>query len=272
MELFEFYDFKFTLINVIDVLLVAGILHQLYRLLKGSLAFNMLIGFVTVYIFLMVVRYFNMPLLETILGEVTKFGFLAIIIIFQQEIRKFLLLLGKISFLAEKKSIFRFLPWNWKIEKSFNTNFEEIIDAAEFLAETNQGAIMVFPKTSEMKFIGSSGEVLEANITRRLLISIFSKNSPLHDGAVIIANSKIKAANAVLPVTENPELLQKYGLRHLSALGITEQTDAIALVVSEEKGTMALAKEGRMLEGMNKQQIIDFLNKEFINDMVRVNG
>lgn len=272
MELFELYDFRFTLVNVIDILLVAGIIHQLYRLLKGSLAFNMLIGLVTIYIFWMLVRYFNMPLLETILGEITKFGFLAIIIIFQQEIRKFLLLIGKISFLAENKSIFRFLPWNWKIEKSFHTNFEEIVDAAEFLAETNQGAIMVFPKTSEMKFIGSSGEVLDSNITKRLLISLFSKSSPLHDGAVIIANSKIKAANAVLPVSENPELLNKYGLRHLSALGITEQTDAIVLVVSEEKGTIALAKGGKMIEGLSKAQIIEFLNKEFINDMVSVEG
>ncbi|MES2558739.1 MAG: diadenylate cyclase CdaA [Bacteroidota bacterium] len=270
MELFEFYNFKFTLVNVIDVLLVAGFIHQLYRILKGSLAFNMLIGLVTIYIFWMVVRYFNMPLLETILGEVTKFGFLAIIIIFQQEIRKFLLLLGKISFLAENKSMFRFLPWNWKIEKSFHTNFEEIVDACEFLAETNQGAIIVFPKTSEMKFIGSSGEVIDAHITRRLLISIFNKYSPLHDGAVIIANSKIKAANAVLPVSENPELLNKYGMRHLSAIGITEQTDAVVLVVSEEKGTIAFAKEGKLIEGLTKSQITDLLNKEFVNDMVRV--
>lgn len=270
MELFELYDFKFTLIHVIDVLLVAGILHQLYRLLKGSLAFSMLIGLITIYVFWLLVRYFDMPLLETMLGEVTKFGFLAIIIIFQQEIRKFLLLLGKISFLGDNKSLTRFLPWNWKIEKSFHTNFEEIVDAADFLAETRQGAIMVFPKTSEMKFIGSSGEVLESNITKRLLISIFNKNSPLHDGAVIIANSKIKAANAVLPVSENPEILNKYGLRHLSAIGITEQTDAIVLVVSEEKGSMALAKEGKMIEGLSKNQIIDFLNKEFINDMVSV--
>ena len=132
MELFELYDFKFTLVNVLDILLVAGFIHQLYRLLKGSLAFNMLIGLVTIYIFWMLVRYFNMPLLEKILGEVTKFGFLAIIIIFQQEIRKFLLLLGKISFLAENKSMFRFLPWNWKIEKSFHTNFEEIVEACEY--------------------------------------------------------------------------------------------------------------------------------------------
>jgi uncharacterized protein (TIGR00159 family) len=266
MELFELYDFKFTLVNVLDILLVAGFIHQLYRLLKGSLAFNMLIGLVTIYIFWMLVRYFNMPLLEKILGEVTKFGFLAIIIIFQQEIRKFLLLLGKISFLAENKSMFRFLPWNWKIEKSFHTNFEEIVEACEYLAETNQGAIIVFPKTSEMKFIGSSGEVIDAHITRRLLISIFNKHSPLHDGAVIIANSKIKAANAVLPVSENPEILNKYGLRHLSAIGITEQTDALVIVVSEEKGTMAVAKEGKLMEGLSKSQIIDILNKEFVNE------
>jgi DNA integrity scanning protein DisA with diadenylate cyclase activity len=121
-----------------------------------------------------------------------------------------------------------------------------------------------------MKFIGSSGEVIDAHITRRLLISIFNKHSPLHDGAVIIANSKIKAANAVLPVSENPEILNKYGLRHLSAIGITEQTDALVIVVSEEKGTMAVAKEGKLMEGLSKSQIIDILNKEFVNDMVRI--
>jgi diadenylate cyclase len=270
MELFELYNYKITLVNVIDLLLVIGIVHQLYRLLKGSLAFNMLIGLLTIYIFWALVRYFNMPLLETILHQVTKWGFLAIIIIFQQEIRKFLLLIGKVSFLAENKSVFRFLPWNWKIERGIQPNFEEIIEAAEFLADTNQGATIVFPKTSEMKFIGASGEVLDANITKRLLISIFNKHSPLHDGAIIIANSKIKAANAVLPVSENPEFQNKYGLRHLSAIGITEQTDAIVLIVSEEKGTILLAKGGKILEGLNRHQIIDTLNKEFIDDMVSV--
>jgi diadenylate cyclase len=272
MELFEFYNFKFTLVNIIDVLLVAGIIHQLYRLLKGSLAFNMLIGLVTIYLFWLLVRYVNMPLLETILGKIAEVGILAMIIIFQQEIRKFLLLIGKISFLAENKSIFRFLPWNWKIEKSFHTNFEEIVEAAAFLAETNQGATIVFPKTSEMKFIGSSGEFLDSNISKRLLISIFNKYSPLHDGAIIIANSKIKAANAVLPVSENPDLQNKYGLRHLSAIGITEQTDAIALIVSEEKGTILLAKGGKIIEGLSQHQIVDMLNKEFLNDMVSVNN
>jgi diadenylate cyclase len=112
----------------------------------------------------------------------------------------------------------------------------------------------------------------DSNITKRLLISIFNKYSPLHDGAVIIASSKIKAANAVLPVSENPEFQNKYGLRHLSAIGITEQTDAIVLVVSEEKGTIIIAKEGKLIEGKNRREIIDFLNKEFVNDMVSVNS
>ncbi len=270
MELFKFYDFKFTLINIIDILLVAGIIHQLYRLLKGSLAFNMLIGLVTIYLFWVIVRLFEMPLLETILGEFTKVGFIAILIVFQQEIRKFLLLIGKGTFGSENKSIFRFLPWNWKIEKGFHTNFDDIVDACETLAQSNAGALIVFPKTSEMKFIGASGEWIDANISKRLLMSIFNKTSPLHDGATIIANSKIKAVNAVLPLSDNPEIQNKYGLRHLSAIGITEQTDAIALVVSEEKGTMAIAKGGKMYEGMSRQEIVEFLNREFASEMVRV--
>jgi uncharacterized protein (TIGR00159 family) len=271
MELFKFYDFRFTLVNIIDVLLVAGIIHQLYRLLKGSLAFNMLIGLVTIYLFWVIVRLFEMPLLETILGEFTKVGFIAILIVFQQEIRKFLLLIGKGTFGNENKSILRFLPWNWKIEKSFNTNFEDIVDACETLAQSKTGALIVFPKTSEMKFIGASGEWIDANISKRLIISIFNKKSPLHDGALIIANSKIKAANAVLPLSDNPDAQNKYGLRHLAAIGITEQTDAIALVVSEEKGTMAIAKEGKMLEGMSSEKMVALLNKEFAGEMVRVN-
>ncbi|MCE2787456.1 MAG: diadenylate cyclase CdaA [Bacteroidota bacterium] len=271
MELFKFYDFRFTLGNIIDVLLVAGITHQLYRLLKGSLAFNMLIGLVTIYLFWIIVRLFEMPLLETILGEFTKVGFIAILIVFQQEIRKFLLLIGKGTFGNENKSILRFLPWNWKIEKSFNTNFEDIVDACETLAQGKTGALIVFPKTSEMKFIGASGEWIDANISKRLIITIFNKKSPLHDGALIIANSKIKAANAVLPLSDNPDAHNKYGLRHLAAIGITEQTDAIALVVSEEKGTVAIAKAGKMLEGMSSEKMVVFLNKEFAGEMVRVN-
>lgn len=270
MEFIELAKYKFTLINLIDLLLVMLLSYQLFKLLKGSLAFNILIGLATIYLFGLLVRYFEMPLLEGILSEFTKVGIIAVLIVFQQEIRKFLLIIGNSSFLGENKSWWNIFPWKWKIEDSFVTPFDEILEACSELAQLNSGAILVFPKTSEMKFIGSSGEVIDAHITRRLLISIFNKHSPLHDGAVIIANSKIKAANAVLPVSENPEILNKYGLRHLSAIGITEQTDALVIVVSEEKGTMAVAKEGKLMEGLSKSQIIDILNKEFVNDMVRI--
>ena len=138
MELFEFYQWKFTIVNVIDITLVVIIIFQLYRLLKGSLAFNMFIGLLTIYIFWLIVKYFKMPLLEWTLGEFTKVGFIAILIVFQQEVRKFLLIVGKRSSLAEKKSIFRFLPWNWKIEKTFHTIFEDIVAACEYLAQSRQ--------------------------------------------------------------------------------------------------------------------------------------
>lgn len=270
MNVFEIYSYKITLVNVIDFVLLAFVIYQLYRILKGSLAFNMMAGFLTIYVAWLVVRFFKMPLMETVLGEFIKVGIIAILIVFQQEIRKFLLLIGRSALNNEKKSIFRFLPWNWEVEKNFNTNYEEIVDACETLANNYTGALIVFPKTSEMKFIGASGEILDAFISKKILLSIFNKTSPLHDGAVIIANSRIKAANAVLPVSENPEYQTQYGLRHLSALGITEQTDAIALVVSEERGVMAIAKGGKLMDNMSKQGVLEMLMKEFSQEMVRL--
>jgi uncharacterized protein (TIGR00159 family) len=261
---------QFSLVTLIDFLLVGIIIFQLYRLLNGSLAFNMIIGLITIYIFWRIVSYFNLTVTERILNEFVKVGFIAILIVFQQEIRKFLLLLGKGTFGTEGRKFADLFPWNWKIQKDFNTNYEEIVDACEALAQSYTGALLVLPKTSEMKFIGASGEVIEAHITKRLLLSIFNKTSPLHDGAVIIASGKIKAANAVLPVSDNPDLQNKYGLRHLSAAGITEQTDAIAIVVSEEKGTIAVAQEGKITEGVSRKELLDILNREFATQMLRV--
>lgn len=264
MEIFELNNFHLTLVNLIDLLLLAGVLYQLYRILKGSLAFNMIIGLLTIYFAWVLMRFFGFTLMEGFLGEFTKVGFVAVLIVFQQEIRKFLLLIGRGTILSENKSVFRFLPWNWQVENKFNTNYEEIVETCEMLANSKTGALMVFPKTSEMKFIGASGDVLDSHISKKLLLSIFNKTSPLHDGAVIIANGKIKAANAVLPISDNPEHQAKYGLRHLSALGITEQTDAIAIIVSEEKGAISIAREGQIIEQLTKQQIIDILTQAFI--------
>lgn len=270
MEIFRIYNTQLTLTSIVDFFLVGVIIYQLYRILKGSLAFNMMAGLLTIYVAWLVAHFFKMPLMETLLGEFTKVGILAILIVFQQEVRRFLLLIGRGALSHERKGVFRFLPWNWKVEKGFNTNYEDIVDACESLAKNKTGALIIFPRTSEMKFIGASGEVLDAHITKKLLLSIFNKYSPLHDGAVIIASSKIKAANAVLPVSDNPEYQAKYGLRHLSAIGITEQSDAIALIVSEEKGSMAIAMEGRITDNMTRNEVLDILHKAFSHEMISV--
>ncbi|MFY8107685.1 MAG: diadenylate cyclase [Bacteroidia bacterium] len=270
MEFIELAKYKFTLINLIDLLLVMLLSYQLFKLLKGSLAFNILIGLATIYLFGLLVRYFEMPLLEGILSEFTKVGIIAVLIVFQQEIRKFLLIIGNSSFLGENKSWWNIFPWKWRIEDSFVTPFDEILEACSELAQSNSGAILVFPKTSEMKFIGTSGEILNANITKRLLLAIFNKTSPLHDGAVIIAKGQIKAANCVLPVSENPLLINKYGLRHLSAIGITEQTDAVVLVVSEEKGTISYVSEGKIRDDLSVPEIVENLTRNFSKEMLGV--
>ncbi|GAB1447589.1 MAG: diadenylate cyclase CdaA [Bacteroidetes bacterium] len=268
MELFELADFKFSLINLIDILLVVLLSFQLFKLLKGSLAFNILIGILTIYVFWLLVSYFEMPLLAGILSEFTKVGILAVLIVFQQEIRKFLLIIGNSSFLGENKSWWNIFPWKWKIAETFETPFEDILDACEELAESKTGAIIVFPRTSEMKFIGTSGELLDAKITRRLLVAIFNKTSPLHDGAVIVAKGRLKAANCVLPLSENPMIQNKYGLRHLSAVGITEQSDALVIVISEERGTISFAEEGKIVEGLTRAELLNKLNRYFGSEML----
>ncbi len=267
---FEFLSYKITPVIVIDLLLVLFLCFQLFKLLKGSLAFNILIGLITIYMFWLVVRYFEMPLMSGVLGEFAKVGIIAVLIVFQQEIRKFLLVIGNSSLLGENKKWWNIFPWKWKIQESFHTPFDEILEACRDLAAQKSGAIIVFPITSEMKFIAASGEALDSIISRRLLLSIFNKTSPLHDGAVIISGGKIKAANCVLPLSENPQIINKYGLRHLSGIGITEQTDAVCLVVSEEKGTISFIKEGKIEEGLLAEEIIDKLNALFSKEMVTI--
>lgn len=270
MPLFKIGYYEVTLINIIDLLLVLLISWQLFKRLKGSLAFNILIGLITIYLFWLLVSYFQMPLLESILGNFTRVGIVAVLIVFQQEIRRFLLLIGRNSFLGENKSWWNIFPWKWRIEETFATNFEEILSACHELAQKRTGATLIFPKTSEMKFIAASGEAVDAVISMRLILSIFSKNSPLHDGAMIIARGRIKACNCILPVSDNPDMLKKYGLRHLSALGITEQTDAICLVVSEEKGSISFVKEGKIEEVVDEEALVQRLHQEFSKQMIRV--
>jgi uncharacterized protein (TIGR00159 family) len=198
-----------------------------------------------------------MELLSIILGQFMGVGVIAAIIIFAPEIRKFLLIIGRSSFLSNENFFQELLFWKKRESHAFNIN--PIIEASKSLSGTNTGALMVLSSNTELKFYAESGDILDAQISKRLLISIFNKYSPLHDGAVIIYNGKVKAARCILPVTER-EVPAQFGLRHRAGIGMSEATDTLVLIISEETGQVSLAKNGKILHNLSFQELRELIN------------
>jgi len=235
-------------IDVIDVLLVAYIVYQIYKLIRGSVALKIFIGIISIYVIYQIVNSLGMEMMSGLLGQFVGVGGLAALILFQQEIRKILLLIGKSSFISEE-GLFRNI-----FSSSANRDHLQlmpVIDAAKALSQSHSGALIVFARSTELKFYAETGDSLDAVLSKRLLQTIFVKTSPLHDGAVIISKGRIKAARCILPVSENQDLPPNFGLRHRSALGLSEMTDAVVLVVSEETGQMSIAHDGILEHNLN---------------------
>jgi diadenylate cyclase len=205
-----------------------------------------------------------MELLTTILGQFMGVGVLAMIILFQPEIRKFLLLIGR-STEINRDSIFKTIT-SWRTEHHDDFDVHELIEAIKTLKATHTGALIVFSRDIELKFYVETGDILDAKVSKKLLLSIFNKHSPLHDGAIIIYKGKIKAARCVLPVSENDNLPSHFGLRHRSAIGMSEVTDTLLLAVSEETGRLILARNGKYLRNLKlkqvEQRIAEYLHNE----------
>ncbi|MDX2190535.1 MAG: diadenylate cyclase CdaA [Bacteroidota bacterium] len=252
-SLFHIGFLEIKLIDIADVVIVSILIYQLYKLLRGSIALRIFIGLLSVYFFYLLVKAARMELLSTILGNVMGVGFIAVIILFQQEIRKFLLIAGKRA--AENKFglldslFFRSAALKDKLDVS------PIVESAKILGGTNTGALIVIAKSSELRLYAETGDEMEALISKRLLLSIFNKTSPLHDGAVIIVGNRIKAARCILPVTENSDLPAFLGLRHRAAIGITELTDCIVVVVSEETGEVSLSRDGKLYYNLSSMEL-----------------
>jgi diadenylate cyclase len=265
MFLFFIGFLEITWIDFLDILLVSLLLYQVYRLLKGSVAIKIFLGVLLVYSVYLLVKVLGMHLLQRILGQFIGVGVIAAFILFQQEIRKFLMLIGKTTNF-NSKSMFKelFSKKEKEAEEQFNIN--AIIESANILSSTKTGALIVFAKTSELKFYAESGDHLDAELSKRLLIAIFQKYSPLHDGSVIIANNRIKAARCILPVSENEEIPAHLGLRHRAAIGITEVTDSVVLIVSEETGNTSLAYNGKIFPVMAKNDLKNKLKVLLSND------
>ncbi len=266
--LFKIGFLDISIVNMIDIALVAALLYQVYKLLKGSVAIKIFLGFLSLYLIYLLVQAVRMELLTIILGQFMGVGVIAAIIIFAPEFRKFLLILGRSSIFSDD-NVWKDLLFFWRKKENSGFNISPIFDAAKILAGSNTGALIVISSTVELKFYAESGDMLDAELSKRLLISIFNKHSPLHDGAVIIHKGKIKAARCILPVTER-EVPAQFGLRHRAGIGMSEATDALILVISEETGQISMAKNGKVLHNLSFQEvreiINDYLNNEDLYD------
>ena len=263
MELFRFGFLSFRLLDFIDILLVSVLLYQVYRLVKGTVAINIVLGIIVVYLFWLSVKALNMQLLGSILGQVIGVGVLAVIIVFQQEIRKFLILIGTSKVLSKSGFPKQLFSKNGKQKDSPALDIEPIIKACRQLSKTRTGGILVFGKNSDLILFTNTGDLLDAAISKRLIENIFYKGSPMHDGAIIISDNKIKAARCILPISENPDLPSRLGMRHRAALGITELSDAVVVAVSEETGEIAFAKAGEIETNLSSEELEKRLQEEF---------
>ena len=239
----------FTFIDLLDILLVAGLLFIVYKAMKGTNAPYIMVGIVMVYFGWVIVRALNMELLSTILGQIISVGVIALLVIFQPELRRFLFTLGMRQ--KELDFLTRFFSLN---RKHSSTNTSPIVSACKDMSEEKVGALIVFRRKDDLQFVIEGGIALDANITVSLIKNIFFKNAPLHDGAVVIDNNRIVAAKCILPVTQS-NVPKSYGTRHRAAIGLSEMTDAVVLVVSEETGAISIVKGGKLKSKIDAQKL-----------------
>lgn len=261
--LFKVGFLEVSWVDFIDVGLVSILLYHIYKLIRGSIAMNIFLGLLALYLLYLMVRAAQMELLATILGQFMGVGVIAMIVLFQPEIRKFLLVLGRS---AEFRDNFLKSITNRNHHYQEDMDVSQILEAAKTLRATKTGALIVFTRDTELKFYLQTGDILDSEVNKRLLISIFNKTSPLHDGAVIIFKGRIKAARCVLPVSENDYLPPNFGLRHRAAIGMSENTDTLVMAISEETGRLILARNGKYLRALKLKQIEEKILQYLYND------
>lgn len=236
--------FVFGIKDIIDILLVAILLYQVYRLMRNTGAINIFLGVMVIVItWFLIVKVFKLGLTGAIFNQIISVGAIALVVLFQNEIRKFLLKLGTRKNWKFYRSIARLVRGHAK-EGKMAFPVMKLVLACRNMSRTKTGALIVIGRDNSLQEYIESGEQIRANINTRLLENIFFKNSPLHDGAMIIVDNMIVAAGAILPVSKNPSIPRHLGLRHRAAMGISEKSDAIVIIVSEETGTISMAIDG----------------------------
>ena len=248
------------ILDLLDIFFVAVLLFTLFKLLRGTAAINIFLGIVAVFVLWKITFALKMELLSDILGAFISVGIIALIIIFQPEIRQFLLALGTPMFLSRYEKQFGFLK-RW-FHSSYQLDIDPIVVACQHMSNIRQGALIVITRQNELLQIVNSGELIDAIISSPTIENLFFKNSPLHDGAMVITQNRIKAAGCVLPVTKK-KLPRFAGLRHKAAIGVTEISDAIAIVISEETGQISYSIEGNLRHDIS----MSTLQQKLISDL-----
>lgn len=251
----------FHIVDLIDILLVATLMFSIWRATKGTNAPYILTGIVFIYLAWVIVRALNMELLSGILGQVISVGVIALFIVFQPEIRQFLQMIGM------KRETLGFISRIFAPRREKDVNISPIANACKDMAETKTGALIVLGQQNPLNLIIEGGIKLDAAISQSLLKNIFFKNAPLHDGAVIIENNRIVAAKCILPVTQSA-VPKAYGTRHRAAIGMSEISDAIIIVVSEETGGISIAYRGELKRNIDPTRLAQVVTK-IINSNIR---
>ncbi|KAA1243567.1 diadenylate cyclase [Aquimarina sp. RZ0] len=251
------------ILDVLDIVLVALLLYYVYKLVKGTAAINIFIGIVMIYLVWKLTQFLAMEMLSSVLGEFIGVGMFALIVVFQQEIRKFLLMIGSTNF-GRRRKFLRQLKFIRDTPEDSITDIAAIIKACEKMASTFTGALIIIKRNTSLDFVKTSGDELEILVKTPIIESIFYKNSPLHDGAMIVEDNRIVATRVILPVTNDRDIPLRFGLRHRAAVGITEKTDALALVVSEETGQISYVKNGEFVIFKTSEELIEKIKKDLV--------
>ena len=260
MALAIFGFLQLSLADILDILLLGLIIFFLFRWIRGSSAMSIFVAIVSLYIIRVIVSAFNMRLMTAIMDMVLDVGVLALIVIFQPEIRKFLIRLGnRYMNSAQGRAILNRITGKGNTRSLISSEaVNDLTEACRRMAEEKTGALIVIAHKNPLEDVISTGDKIDATIHRRLIMNLFFKNSPLHDGALVIAGNRIVAVRCTLPITENKNLPAYYGMRHKAAVGITEESDADAVVVSEETGRISFVKAGKVtpIQNINELKLL----------------
>ncbi|MBQ6068489.1 MAG: diadenylate cyclase CdaA [Bacteroidales bacterium] len=251
--MFPFPEIRF--VDILDVLLVAILVYELYRLVKGTNVIRIFWAVVAIIIFWRISDLFNMRFCSQISGAIINIGIIALVIVFQPEVRKFLLLIGTKTQLTGDTMVKRFQFWRRDVGKRVGINLDPYIQACMHMSSSKTGALIIFQRANSVEELVRTGEIINAKASSPLIETLFFKNSPLHDGAVIVKDNVVLAARCILPVTSRTDIDPNLGLRHRSAIGVTEQLDVVSVIVSEETGAISYALEGEIHHDVTPAQL-----------------